>query len=314
MAGAFWTSDFYFEGGRVKVRKTGADLAFDRVLVEEALVWFAYYVPVRAKAAWTRLTRPGPSVWFAPDKPRPWYLVWAAAAWSGSRIAASPEDADAAMYFDDSARGLAPNTGPAKRFNYHCTDVTKTHVARVFEEAFGYPLAVDPATAAGPVVEKGEDNGVHDGRIVQAPCPALPGKTYQRLIDNSSAASGDDHVDDLRTPCVGGRPVLVFIKRRHKTDRFANHNSFVSLVTPESVFTADEIAAIGRFCAGMGLDWGGLDILRDRESGRLYIVDVNKTDMGPPIALPLAAKLTATRLLADAFRTLITGNDAGGRA
>ncbi|HRD45055.1 MAG TPA: hypothetical protein PLF78_01080 [Caulobacter sp.] len=314
MAGAFWTSDFYFEGGRVKVRTTGADLAFDRALVEEALVWFAYYVPVRATAAWNRLTRPGPSVWFAPYKPRPWYLVWAAAAWSGARIAASPEKADAAMYFEDSALGSPPNAGPEPRFNFHCTDVTKTHVARMFEQTFGYPLAVDPESASGPVVEKGEDNGVHDGRIVQAPCPALPGKTYQRLIDNTSTLLGEDYVDDLRTPCVGGKPVLVFIKRRHKTDRFANHNSSVTLTTAESVFSPEEIEAIGRFCAAMNLDWGGLDILRDRASGRLYIVDVNKTDMGPPIALPLPAKLTATRLLADAFRTLISAGVAGGRA
>jgi len=311
MAGAFWTSDFHIERGRVKVTSTGADLPLDRALAGEALVWFAYYAPVRVRAAWARLTRPGPRIWFTPQTPRPWYLVWAAMAWSGARIAASPEQADAAVYFEDSARGSPPDAGPARRVNYGCTDVTKSHVAKVFEQVFGYPLAIDPTTAIGPVVEKGEDNGVHDGRIVQAPCPALPGKTYQRLIDNSGAASGPDHVDDLRTPCVGGRPALVFIKRRHKTDRFANHNSFVSLVTPDQVFSAEEIETIGRFCAAMRLDWGGLDILRDRESGRLYIVDVNKTDMGPPIALPLAAKLTATRLLADAFLALIGPASAG---
>lgn len=313
MAGAFWTSDFRVERGRIKVRKTGADLAIDRALVDEALVWLTYYAPVRAQAAWARLTRPGPRIWFTPDRPRPWYLVWAAAAWGGARIVGSPDKADVAMYFEDSAQGLTPNAGPARRLNYGCIDVTKSHVGRVFEQVFGYPLAVDPTTAAGPLVEKGEDNGVHDGRIVQAPCPALPDKTYQRLIDNSSVALGADYVDDLRTPCVGGKPVLVFIKRRHKTDRFANHNCSVSLTTPQAVFSTEEIETIGRFCAAMQMDWGGLDILRDRESGRLYIVDVNKTDMGPPIALPLTAKLTATRLLAEAFLALIE-NDAAGES
>jgi len=306
MAGVFWASDFHIEGGRVKVRKTGADLAIDRALLHECLVWFVYYVPVRARATWTRLTRPGPRVWFTPDQPRPWYLVWAAVVWSGARIAASPDKADVAMFFEDVATGAGPNAGPDRRFNYGCTDVTKSHVARVFEDVFGYPLAVDPTTVSGPVVEKGEDNGVHDGRIVQAPCPRLPHKTYQRLIDNSSAFLGGDYVDDLRTPCVGGEPVLVFIKRRPVADRFSNHNSSVSLTTPEAVFSPGEIETIGRFCAAMNMDWGGLDILRDRESGRLYVVDVNKTDMGPPIALPLSAKLAATRLLADAFMRLIS--------
>lgn len=314
MAGAFWGSDFVLRDGRIRVLKTGVDLRVDRALIEEALVWSVYYLPVRARAFWMRLVRPGPKVWFTPDRPRPWYLVWASAAWAGVRFARTPEEAQAAFYFDDSAQGAAPNAGPDLRLNYGCTDVTKSHVARMFEQVFGYPLALDPRTSNGPLVEKGEANGVHDGRIVQAPCPALPGKTYQRLIDNTESDAGRELVADLRTPCVGGRPVTVFIKKRPVGDRFANHNCAVELTTPEAVFTAAEIEQIGHFCQAMQMDWGGLDILRDRNDGRLYIVDVNKTDMGPPIALPLADKLRATRLLADAFMLLIRQEPRVGAA
>ena len=300
MTGSIWTRDFVFQGGRVKVLKTGADMALDWALASEALHWFVYYVPVRLKALWTRTVAPGPSVWFAPDRPRPWYLVWASAAWAGVRLAPDAHSAEVAFYFDDSATGSPPNEGPARRFNWHCTDVTKSRVAQVFEQTFGYSLAVDPGIWTGPMVEKGEDNGVHDGRIVQGPCPALPGKTYQKLIDNTDG----DYVDDLRTPCVGGRPVTVFIKRRPVTDRFANHNSTSTLTTPQAVFSAREMTQISDFCRAMGLDWGGLDILRDKD-GRIYVVDVNKTDMGPPVILPLRDKLVATGLLAEAFLNLI---------
>ena len=55
------------------------------------------------------------------------------------------------------------------------------------------------------------------------------------------------------------------------------------------------------------VDWGGVDVLRDRADGRLYIVDANKTDMGPPIALNLPDKLKATRMLAQAFREFVRG-------
>ncbi len=295
-----WTSDLIFAGGRVRVRKTGADLAIDRALLADVLAWLCFYVPVRLKAAFTP---PGPRVWFAPDVPRPWYLVWAVAAWAGTRFAASPDKADAAFYFDDQARGAAPAGGPPRRLNYACTDVTKSHVATVFEQVFGYRLTVDPATAAGPLVEKGEANGAHDGRVVQAPCPAAAGKTYQRLIDNSDGA----FVDDLRTPCVGGRPVLVFVKRRPVADRFANHNTTVALTAVEDHFSPAEVEAITAFCRAMGLDWGGLDILRDRADGRIYVVDVNKTDMGPPLALRLSDKLAATSVLARAFLSLVRG-------
>ena len=70
---------------------------------------------------------------------------------------------------------------------------------------------------------------------------------------------------------------------------------------PRNCYTDDEIAVMERFAASIGLDWGGVDVLRDRQSGRIFIVDANKTDMGPPVALKLAAKLRATRRMAQAF-------------
>jgi hypothetical protein len=47
-----------------------------------------------------------------------------------------------------------------------------------------------------------------------------------------------------------------------------------------------------------------MDILRDRD-GRIYIVDVNKTDAGPIIALPLGEKLASTAILADALLRML---------
>jgi len=55
----------------------------------------------------------------------------------------------------------------------------------------------------------------------------------------------------------------------------------------------------------MHLDWGGLDILRDASDGRIYIVDVNKTDMGPPLALPMKEKLSAVKTLGQALRVAL---------
>jgi hypothetical protein len=94
----------------------------------------------------------------------------------------------------------------------------------------------------------------------------------------------------------------VFLKRRPAARRFENHNAEVRLTTPEAAFSADERAQIAAFCAELRLDWGGLDVLRDRASGDIWIVDANKTDMGPPVSLPLADKVTATRWVAAALR------------
>jgi hypothetical protein len=299
---ATWLSDFSVSNGRLKVHDTGADLALDATLIGEALVWLGYHVIVRVRSWAMRLARPNaPRVWFAPAAPRPWYLVWAAMAWAGIRITNDPASAQAAFAFEDLTwiSALAPPLLPA--FNYRCLDVSKSKVAAVFEQVFGYPLAVDPRTWNGPSVDKAELNGVHDGRIVDCPAPREAGRHYQRLIDTSDGA----FTYDLRTACVGGRPVVVWKKRKPLADRFSIHNLSVTTHLPDEVFSAEELALIGRFLAEMRADWAGLDILRDRLSGRIYIVDVNKTDVGPIIALSLADKLRSTAMLARALNAML---------
>jgi glutathione synthase/RimK-type ligase-like ATP-grasp enzyme len=75
--------------------------------------------------------------------------------------------------------------------------------------------------------------------------------------------------------------------------------------TPEEVFSAAELSQIERFCDAMQLDWGGLDVLREHESGRLYVVDVNKTDTGPAVVLNWRDRAKATRLLAKALTEMV---------
>jgi hypothetical protein len=302
MSDTSWISDFSVRGRAVQVKKTGAVIPLDRALASEAATWLGLYVAIRAKTALNRVLPRGPAVWFAPDRPRPWYLIWAAAAWNGVRIARSPEEAQASFYFEDATAAPPPRPLHSRAFNFGCVDISKSRVAQVFAEVFGYPLSVDPEQGMGLAVEKGEANGVHDGRLVWRPTRARPGRTYQRLIDNVE----EGLAVDLRTPFVGGKPVVVFIKRRRVEDRFANHNCSVSLARPQDVFTPEEIEKLGAFTRAMGLDWGGLDILRDRPTGRLYVVDVNKTDMGPPIALPFLHKLVAVARMGRALRRLVT--------
>ena len=161
---------------------------------------------------------------------------------------------------------------------------------------------VEPMITAGPIVEKSETNGVHDGRIVEGPLSPRAGFVYQRLIDT---AGDDGACRDLRTPCAGGAPVLVWIKVKPPGGRFAIQNRRATLHAPAEVFSPRERALIAEFNARMGADWGGLDILRDRHDGRIYIVDVNKTDLGPLIALSWVDKIRSMSRLARALERLI---------
>lgn len=305
-SGSVWLKDFEFGLTGLTVRKTGARVPYSPSVIKSVTAWFSYFF---AASAIEPLT-PSFTIAFTPERARPWYLIWAVARAAGAKLTKDPAQADVVMHFEDAT--YSPNDPPARLkagarlINFNCTDVSKSNVSRASGVAFGRALAVDPMTHSGPAVEKSEINAAHDGRIVQCPTNPAPGRVYQRVVDNRMA--DPNLVEDLRTVTVGGKPVCVFLKRRETAKRFLNTNSEVLLRAPEEVFSPAEVEQIGTFAREIGLDWGGVDVLRDRADGQLYIVDANKTDMGPPIALNLRDKIRATHLLRDAFRKFVTGS------
>lgn len=304
-SGAVWLRDFEFGLTGLTVRKTGARVPYSPSVLSQAAAWFRYFFASKTLEP----LRPSFTIAFTPERARPWYLIRTVARAAGAKLEKDPARADVVMHFEDAT--YSPNDPPlrlkpgARLINYGARDVSKSTVARACAAAFGHPLAVDPRLHVGAAVEKSEINAAHDGRIVACPMQPLPGRVYQRVVDNRGV--DPNLVEDLRTCTVGGKPVCVFIKRRPLSKRFQNTNTEVLLRTPEEMFSDEEIARIGAFTQQIGLDWGGIDILRDRTDGALYIVDANKTDMGPPITLNLADKLVATQRLAKAFREFALG-------
>lgn len=285
-------SDFDWSWRGVRVRETGAEIAFSFDLARD--VWRGGLYIIR------ETLRPRAPVIahaeFPLTKPRPWYLLWGALRQAGVRT--GPDPALAIHFSDDTIRTAEPCEDKI-HINCDCTDISKSHVAAVFESVFGYGFSLDPETATAPYLEKSESNGVHDAHIRTEPTFRQPGRVYQKLINNETEYGT---VLDFRCPTVFGTIPLVFLKERPVGRRFANLNTRVRLSTPDAHFSAEEIAKISAFCTAMKLEWGGLDILRDRADGKLYIVDVNKTDMGPPLALPIKEKLSAVKTLGNALR------------
>ena len=308
-----WYKDLEWTRRGVTVRETGAAIAFDGALLRDLLAWLPYFICEAARALPRKFfASPAFTASFAPKPARQWYLIRMVLLRAGVKIA--PENtsenktSDLSIFFHDKTNISAPSKPPAKiHFNFDCEDISKTRVAAVFKDVFGYSLAVDPLSHSGPMVCKSEENGAHDGSIILGPCPPKPNWVYQHVIDNQTKHGT---VQDLRCPTIRGAIPLVYIKERPTTKRFANMNAACQLSSPEVHFSEEELALISRFCVAMGLDWGGLDILRDNMSKKIYIVDVNKTDMGPPLALPLKDKLASTTLLAKALTKTIKGTDA----
>ena len=238
-AGRNWLTDFEWRWNGLYVRKTGAWVPFDHHTIHEVASWFVFHFGALS------LKPAGAPFTFAcaPERLRPWYLLWPVLRAAGGRQIKNAAAADLVVHFEDATESLCSPPrirADARLMNFSCPDISKSRIAETFEAVFGYALAIDPLRHQGPAVEKSEENGVHDGRIVQCPMQPLPGKVYQKLID--ARARDPDIVEDWRTPTVGGEGVLVYIKRRPISRRFTNDNSGCELVMIEDAFSQEERA------------------------------------------------------------------------
>jgi hypothetical protein len=189
----------------------------------------------------------------------------------------------------------------ASRFviNIGCLDISKKQVDATFGKVFGYQTRIDPTTYQGMCVKKGDINALHNGTIIN--CPILypeDGFIYQKLVNNQV---GTSVVEDLRVPVFLTDIPFVYVKNRPVESRFANKNTKCTIAPTHQVLSQTEVGKIIDFCKLMRLDYGELDVLRDREDNKIYIVDVNNTPIGPPGGISFLDKIRALHKLSAAF-------------
>lgn len=201
---------------------------------------------------------------------------------------------------DASVSTPVPEVQGIRLLNGKCLDITKRRIQAEFESIFGYPLAIDPTVPGNRIVRKSNLNAKHDGVVIDTPVEPDPDYVYEILVDNRV---NERLVEDIRVPVVGGQIPLIYLKYRPVETRFANENSSAEIAKPEDCLSVPEIGLIKKFAEAMGADFCEIDVLRDRPSGRIYIVDLNTTPFGPPLRLNFLNRMRAVDLLALAFES-----------
>ena len=184
--------------------------------------------------------------------------------------------------------------------NMRCNDISKRKMESVNLDVFGYPLGINPVSYAGKACVKSDKNAVHDGMIVGCPIGAEQldeSKVYSILVNNVEG----DFAIDFRVPFIGGITDFFYEKRRKVVTRFSNTNDVTFIRKTNDYFNPEEIKSLTFFCKTLGLDYGELDVLRDRDNGRIYVVDVAKTPAGPPNGLSPKEARAAVTNMAEAF-------------
>lgn len=206
------------------------------------------------------------------------------------------------FYFEDSTFGntqaIREHYDPGDIINLQCTDISKTYVDKLHLDVLGYNTFVDPLTYRGEVVRKSDINALHDGRIIHCPIDYRDDDAvYMVVIDN---AVDQEMVMDYRVPVIGESIPHVYKKFKKKEVRFTNQVSYSELHETQAHFSEAEINQMIRFAQSMGASFCELDVLRNKNDERIYIIDVNKTPYGPPFGLDKKEE-AVTRLL-EAFR------------
>lgn len=227
-----------------------------------------------------------------PQKPRPYHNLHTLCYKLHMSITNNPYGKfDAIVAFDDTTirKEDAILTELAKDhqvINAHCGDISKTHVEEIFKKVFGYGMSIDPRTYEGEYVQKSDTNALHDGKVLNTPSEPQKGYIYQKLINNISSSA---QAVDVRLHIFRSAIPLALYRYKSINDRF-DHTLKAEPVDACKAFSKEELAAIFQFCKEFGLDYGELDILRDNNDGKIYIVDVSNTPSGPHRGATLSKK------------------------
>lgn len=224
-------------------------------------------------------------------------------AWNNCRIVTDPSQPhDLAIHFkNDPERCELPVS--VATINRHCDNVSKSHIADVFEQIFGYAIAVDPLLFRGRMVEKPDGNYSFEGRIVQgamAQDQVRADRVYERFIDTHK----DGYAIDFRTPIYGKEIPVVYEKRIPANAHMKDVKS-ARMRQTDDVYSAEEQSKLIAFAEALSLEYGEIDVLRDNNSGQIYVVDVNNTPGGPPKQMSNQEIAGALDILSPAFMRLL---------
>ncbi|MCD6330089.1 MAG: hypothetical protein J7M10_07060 [Candidatus Cloacimonetes bacterium] len=242
-------------------------------------------------------TSPRQSIFFCPEAPLTYDVLYKICVWNGYTIVSNPDKADILVHWEDTT---FPTTFDDERYiNARCTDISKHTLTEVSKQIFNYTLEVDPCTFRRNCVKKNNVNASHDGEVIQCPILKLEdGYVYQRIVNNSKQKG---IVEDIRIPVMKKEIPFVYIKKRTEVKRFSNENMSVSIKRTSHVLSDDEVQKILLLCDGMNVDYCEIDAIRDYPQGTLYVVDINHCPSGPPNHLPFHQKIWAMKILSHTF-------------
>jgi len=222
-----------------------------------------------------------------PELPHPNAGIWRHAALSGCQVTDKLSlEAPAFAWVDCTWRQPIEALEGRRAVNGSCRDISKETLERVYFDVTGVCSFVDPES--WPVVyEKANENARKDGRVLVLPQAPEPGRVYQQYLVG----------EEYRVWVMGA--MLPAALCRNKA------------VRPGEIFSAPEIAGVVTTLRRMGADYAEVDIIRERSSGELFLIDVNITPWFGAARAPSLDHALVLSWCRMAFEALLANQGAG---
>ncbi len=200
-------------------------------------------------------------------------------------------------------------SGQYRVLNLYNRDISKARVDQLHQEVFGYRTEIDPLTFQGKAVRKSDINAIHNYAVIDCPLTEREEGSFYQILINNEVENGTK-VEDIRVPIIGGTISFAYRKHRDIAVRFKNP-IFCRPEPIESLLSSAEIAQVNRLAESFRLDFGEMDVLRNRDDGRIYVIDVNNTPQGPPSGISPSDAQWAIKEMARHFAQAFLPNYKG---
>lgn len=245
------------------------------------------------------------SILFYPDEPRPFHEIYKLCHLLGyEKINDLNTRHDMAFNWQDVTfrtddADLARLAKEIKVVNINCRDISKKRVDTVFKEVFGYNAVINPLTFSGYCLKKSDSNAQDAEMVIRCPLKTIEeNSVYQRLINN---IVDKKFVQEIAAPFFAGSIPFAYMKYKLLDNRFDNCNLRIEITEFEKLVSQEEKEKIIIFCKKMRLDCGELEMIRDADDKRLYIIDINSTPIGPAGYISPSQRITALKKIAENF-------------
>ena len=186
---------------------------------------------------------------------------------------------DKAIYWNTNPKSIPDaRISKVRAINIRCTNVLKNFVDSTWQRVCGYTITVNPKNCPYKYVQKSiyqyrsHTGEKHDGKIFHKNRNPDKNYVYQKYVQTKTK----DRYVTIRVPVFNNHIPCLFLKKSFH--RFKESRMRIEIIWPDKIkdyIKPKELKWLRRFNQLAGVDFAEIDMIRDVNTGKIYVIDIN---------------------------------------